>query len=218
MWQYVWSSCHVGPKNVYNISTKRARYRLHPKICFRTPRVKHNISEHVSLTVLLLFLLLGCCFGAGSSSSAGWWSLFPCDRALLPDSKDICVHVQVCDMISFSFFLHVHDYLTSWKEEEQMLEVKWGPQVTSCDRRCTFGTAPPGLIFSIPRAILFLWALYVPISASIIVFLECLTPGFTSENTHPSCHTQQLMPWSIRRFYDVQRPLMDKAQTIVLPF
>lgn len=65
-------------------------------------------------------------------------------------------HAQACMCESVMWvFLHACDYLTSWKEGERTAKVKWGPRPTSCDRRCTFGTVPLGLIFSILRVIRF---------------------------------------------------------------
>lgn len=121
---------------------------MNPQVCFQNlPKDRIIIDQQVLLTVLL-FCSSCWCWDVHletaahhlQSDAVGISKVFLRDQAFLSDRKDISVHVQDCDL-GF-FLLHVWAYLTSWMEEEQMLKVKWGPQVTSCDRRWNCAIRP----------------------------------------------------------------------------
>lgn len=109
----------------------------------------------------------------------------------------------------------------SWMEEEQMLKVKWGPQVTSCDRRWNFAIRSNlfhSTCNSLPLGSL-CFQFWVHHSFSRVLDLWDSPP---KTHTHPRARAhlcvavQSLLVTALS--YGVQPPLVAQAQTAFLPW
>lgn len=140
MWRFFFLS-------FFFFSKKSQNALMNPQVCFQNlPKDRIIIDQQVLLTVLL-FCSSCWCWDVHletadhhlQSDAVGISEAFLRDRAFLSVRKDISVHV-IDWYVFFSFFAaHIG---SSWMEEEQMLKVKWGPQVTSCDRRWNCAIRP----------------------------------------------------------------------------